>query len=53
MIGDHHTVLYAAKAAAVATCFCAYGLGHCDGLSPDYVADSSNDLLRFFPGPLQ
>ncbi|HEY5672817.1 MAG TPA: HAD-IA family hydrolase [Malonomonas sp.] len=49
MIGDHHTDLYSGKAAGVATCFCAYGLGHTDGLSPDYLAESSTDLLRLFP----
>jgi phosphoglycolate phosphatase len=49
MIGDHHTDLYAGKAAGVATCFCAYGLGHSDGLSPDYLANSSTDLLQLFP----
>ncbi len=51
MIGDHHTDLYAGKAAGVATCFCAYGLGHSDGLCPDYIADNSTDLLQLFPGP--
>lgn len=50
MIGDHHTDLHAAIAAGVATCFCAYGLGNDDGLSPDYVAHKSEDLLQLFPG---
>lgn len=49
MIGDHHTDLYAGKAAGIATCFCAYGLGHNDGLSADYQAESSLDLLQLFP----
>ena len=50
MIGDHHTDLYSARAAGVATCFCAYGLGHTDGLAPDYRAETSDDLLLLFPG---
>ncbi len=49
MIGDHHTDLYAGKAAGIATCFCAYGLGHSDGLSVDYRAESSLELLQLFP----
>ena len=50
MIGDHHTDLYAAQAAGVATCFCAYGFGHSDGLASDYRAGSPADLLLLFPG---
>lgn len=50
MIGDHHTDLYSAQAAGVATCFCAYGLGHTDGLDPDYRAEEASDLLKLFPG---
>jgi phosphoglycolate phosphatase len=50
MIGDHHTDLYAAQAAGVASCFCAYGFGHSDGLAADYRAGSPADLLLLFPG---
>jgi len=50
MVGDHHTDLYSARSAGVKTCFCAYGLGHTDGLIPDYHAENSQDLLRLFPG---
>lgn len=50
MIGDHHTDLYSAQAAGVATCFCAYGLGHTDGLDTDYRAETSEELLTLFPG---
>ena len=50
MIGDHHTDLYAGLRAGTATCFCAYGMGHTDGLSPDFRAEESTDLLRLFPG---
>ena len=53
MIGDHHTDLYSGKGAGVATCFCAYGLGNSDGLTPDYLAKSSTDLLELFPGRKQ
>lgn len=50
MIGDHHTDLYAGRDAGTATCFCAYGLGHTDGLNPDFYAERSTDLLQLFPG---
>lgn len=50
MVGDHHTDLYSAQAAGVPTCFCNYGLGHTDGLDPDYRAETSIELLRLFPG---
>lgn len=50
MIGDHHTDLRAGQAAGTATCFCAWGLGHDDGLAADYRAQSPQDLLRLFPG---
>ncbi len=49
MIGDHHTDLRAGRAAGVQTCFCAFGYGHDDGLVADYIAETSNDLLRLFP----
>ena len=50
MIGDHHTDLYSGRGAGTATCFCAYGLGHSDGLTTDFRAEQSTDLLQFFPG---
>ncbi len=50
MIGDHHTDLYAALKAGAATCFCAYGMGHTDGLETDFHAEQSTDLLQLFPG---
>ncbi|MFO7767307.1 MAG: HAD-IA family hydrolase [Pelovirga sp.] len=50
MIGDHHTDLYAARGADIATCFCAYGFGNCDKLTPDYQVNSPEDLLTLFPG---
>lgn len=50
MIGDHHTDLHSGKGAGIATCFCAYGLGSTDGLTPDYIANTSADLLQLFPG---
>ncbi|KIH76293.1 phosphoglycolate phosphatase [Geoalkalibacter ferrihydriticus] len=50
MIGDHHTDLRAGRAAGTATCFCAWGLGHDDGLEVDFRATHPEDLLRLFPG---
>ena len=50
MIGDHHTDLYAARGANIATCFCAYGFGHCDDLVPDYQVHQPEDLVTLFPG---
>jgi len=50
MIGDHHTDLYSAQAAGVPTCFCVYGLGHTDGITPDYQVKKATDLLKLFPG---
>lgn len=49
MIGDHHTDLYAGRKAGTATCFCAYGMGHTDGLTTDFYAKQSIDLLQLFP----
>jgi len=50
MIGDHHTDLHSGRDAGTAICFCAYGLGHPDGLTPDFRAEQSTDLLQLFPG---
>ncbi|MEE4253258.1 MAG: HAD-IA family hydrolase [Desulfuromusa sp.] len=49
MIGDHHTDLYSGREAGTATCFCAYGMGHTDGLATDFYAEQSTDLLKLFP----
>ncbi len=50
MIGDHHTDLRSGLGAGTMTCFCAYGMGHADGLLPDFKAEQSTDLLQLFPG---
>jgi phosphoglycolate phosphatase len=50
MIGDHHTDLYAARDADIATCFCAYGFGHCGDYVPDYQVADARDLLTLLPG---
>jgi len=50
MVGDHHTDLRAGQGAGTMTCFCAYGMGHTDGLFPDFRAEISTDLLQLFPG---
>ncbi|RLB60957.1 MAG: HAD family hydrolase [Deltaproteobacteria bacterium] len=49
MFGDHHVDLRAAHAAGVKTCFCAWGLGHDDGLQADFQAITTADLPRLFP----
>lgn len=52
MIGDHHTDLHSGKAAGLATCFCAYGLGNTGDLKPDYIAKTSTELWQLFPGSI-
>lgn len=49
MLGDHHVDLRAAQAAGVKSCFCAWGLGHDDGLQADFLAGVTADLPRLFP----
>jgi len=50
MFGDHHVDLRAAYAAGVRNCFCGWGLGHDDGLTSNYRAESTSDLIKIFPG---
>lgn len=50
MIGDHHTDLHAAQNAGIATCFCAYGFGHCGDCTPDYQVANAGELLTLLPG---
>ena len=49
LLGDHHVDLRAAHAANVKSCFCAWGLGHDDGLSADFQAATPADLPSLFP----
>ncbi len=49
MLGDHHVDLRAAHAAGVKSCFCAWGLGHDDGLNADFEATTTADLAMLFP----
>lgn len=49
LLGDHHVDLRAARAAGVKSCFCAWGLGHDDGLRADFQAGTTADLLQLFP----
>lgn len=49
LLGDHHVDLRAARAAGIKSCFCAWGLGHDDGLQADFRADRSTDLPLVFP----
>ena len=46
MIGDHHTDLRAGRAAGVATCFCAWGIGEDGGEPCDFRAQTPADLPR-------
>ncbi len=50
LFGDHHVDLRAAMAAGVKSCFCAWGLGHEDGLVADYRATTPAELPGIFPG---
>ncbi len=50
MIGDHHTDLYAARDAGIATCFCAYGFGNCGDYLPDYQVTDARELMTLLPG---
>jgi len=49
LLGDHHVDLRAAHAARVKSCFCAWGLGHDDGLQADFEAMTTTDLPIIFP----
>jgi len=49
LLGDHHVDLRAAHAANVKSCFCAWGLGHDDGLCADFQAATPADLPALFP----
>jgi phosphoglycolate phosphatase len=48
LLGDHHVDLRAADAAGIRSCFCAWGLGHDDGLEADFVATLPSDLPQLF-----
>jgi phosphoglycolate phosphatase len=49
LLGDHHVDLRAAHAANVKSCFCAWGLGHDDGLQADFQVREATELSRVFP----
>jgi phosphoglycolate phosphatase len=49
LLGDHHVDLRAAHAANVKSCFCAWGLGHDDGLRADFHAIVPETLPVLFP----
>ncbi len=53
LLGDHHVDLRAAHAANIKSCFCAWGLGHADGLRADFLAETPSDLSSIFPGASQ
>lgn len=49
LIGDHHTDLWAGKAAGVRTCFCAYGLGVTGDAPYDLRVESPAELQQLVP----
>lgn len=49
LLGDHHVDLRAAQAGGVKSCFCAWGLGHNDGLQANFHAETTADLTSLFP----
>ena len=49
MIGDHHTDLYCARAAGVASCFCRYGFGFAAEAPYTWSVGQPQDLLTLFP----
>jgi phosphoglycolate phosphatase len=49
LLGDHHVDLRAAHAAGIKACFCAWGLGHDDGIKADFLAATTAELPRLFP----
>ena len=49
LLGDHHVDLRAARAANIKSCFCAWGLGHDDGLQADFQAVTPAELASLFP----
>jgi phosphoglycolate phosphatase len=51
MIGDHHTDIVSGQSAGTAVCFCAYGLGHNNGLKTTYQVKHPQELNKLFPGP--
>jgi len=53
LFGDHHVDLRAAHAANVKSCFCAWGLGHDDGLRADFQAVTPKALPGLFPAGIQ
>ncbi|PLX98159.1 MAG: HAD family hydrolase [Desulfuromonas sp.] len=50
MVGDHHTDLYAGRAAGIDTCFCLWGMGHDDGLTTTLRAASPAKLQQLLTG---
>jgi phosphoglycolate phosphatase len=46
MVGDHHTDLRAGRAAGCRIAFCAWGIGHPDGIQPDLQLERPQDLLE-------
>ncbi len=51
MIGDHHTDILAARAAGCRVLFCAWGMGHANGLPADAVATVPDEIvMRLNPG---
>jgi phosphoglycolate phosphatase len=50
MIGDHHTDMDCGTNAGVRRIFCTFGMGILDGRTPDFTADSYEDIRRIVMG---
>lgn len=50
MIGDHHTDILAARAAGCQVLFCAWGMGHANGLPVDALATAPDGIVVHLTG---
>jgi phosphoglycolate phosphatase len=51
MVGDHHTDIAAARAAGMRVAWCAWGMGHRDGLKADAEVSSPSQLPALIGAP--
>ena len=53
MIGDHHTDILAARAAGCRILFCAWGIGHANGLAVDALVFAPDEIAARLAGNLR